>query len=401
MTQQLKLYALVASPRALLIYALVQVNPAAAHALAGDREVDARQDRLFAAASPALHCAGHTSPVLHGVGFYANQVPQSMRRPASPATIPTPTQICCCGSKAAYGPTSPCRCDGLNRASAPTRTPSLCCAAWPCTTPTRKSPGSSTGKAAAPPGDCHTPPVGSSHCDTTGEQAVAARTPIPDDELLAAELARLDRRLHAIDAERRRLVDLPDRASRPTRTATPCRRYRRPPPKPPTTPRRTHHPTPGTGPRQPDPQPRRRIRPPRTGHRRPAHLRPASTATTPGRRRGPRHRLERDHPAPHPLDQPPTHPAPALTSPPQPQRQPKTVCVPLVPNGCAKYLGGPVEGSPGSNLASGASVVVEGRPSRPSTRWETNAIQKRAGRTGGPGHGSRADRRLRWWWWWW
>src|SRR5439155_3065086 len=48
------------------------------------------------------------------------------------------------------------------------RTPSPCCAAWPCTTPTRKSPGSSTGKAAAPPGDCHTPPVESSHCATTG-----------------------------------------------------------------------------------------------------------------------------------------------------------------------------------------------------------------------------------------
>jgi site-specific DNA recombinase len=42
----------------------------------------------------------------------------------------------------------------------------------------------------------------------TGEQAVTAHRPVPDDELLAAELARLDRRLHAIDAERRRLVDL-------------------------------------------------------------------------------------------------------------------------------------------------------------------------------------------------
>jgi site-specific DNA recombinase len=41
-----------------------------------------------------------------------------------------------------------------------------------------------------------------------GEQAVAARTPTPDDELLAAELARLDRRLHGIEAERRRLADL-------------------------------------------------------------------------------------------------------------------------------------------------------------------------------------------------
>jgi len=42
----------------------------------------------------------------------------------------------------------------------------------------------------------------------TGEQAVAAHTPTPDDEVLAAELARLDRRLHGIQAERRRLIDL-------------------------------------------------------------------------------------------------------------------------------------------------------------------------------------------------
>jgi hypothetical protein len=42
----------------------------------------------------------------------------------------------------------------------------------------------------------------------TGEQAIAAHTPTPDDELLAAELARLDRRLHGIQTERRRLVDL-------------------------------------------------------------------------------------------------------------------------------------------------------------------------------------------------
>ncbi|MGO9101722.1 MAG: recombinase family protein [Mycobacterium sp.] len=41
-----------------------------------------------------------------------------------------------------------------------------------------------------------------------GEQAVAVRTPIPDDDLLAAELARLDRRIDAADAERRRLIDL-------------------------------------------------------------------------------------------------------------------------------------------------------------------------------------------------
>jgi site-specific DNA recombinase len=41
-----------------------------------------------------------------------------------------------------------------------------------------------------------------------GEQAVAARTPAPDDELLAAQLARLDRKTDSADAERRRLADL-------------------------------------------------------------------------------------------------------------------------------------------------------------------------------------------------
>ena len=41
-----------------------------------------------------------------------------------------------------------------------------------------------------------------------GEQALAVRTPIPDDELLSAELARLDRKIDAADTERRRLLDL-------------------------------------------------------------------------------------------------------------------------------------------------------------------------------------------------
>src|SRR6185437_12055951 len=41
-----------------------------------------------------------------------------------------------------------------------------------------------------------------------GEQAVAVRAPVPDDELLAAELARLDRKLDAARAEHNRLIDL-------------------------------------------------------------------------------------------------------------------------------------------------------------------------------------------------
>ena len=41
-----------------------------------------------------------------------------------------------------------------------------------------------------------------------GEQAIAVTTPVPDDELLAAELARLDRKIDATTAEQRRLADL-------------------------------------------------------------------------------------------------------------------------------------------------------------------------------------------------
>src|SRR5579859_6979320 len=41
-----------------------------------------------------------------------------------------------------------------------------------------------------------------------GEQAIAVHAPAPDDELLAAELARLDRRLDAARCEHNRLIDL-------------------------------------------------------------------------------------------------------------------------------------------------------------------------------------------------
>ena len=41
-----------------------------------------------------------------------------------------------------------------------------------------------------------------------GERAIASRTPTPDDELLAAQLQSLDRKLEHSDAERRRLLDV-------------------------------------------------------------------------------------------------------------------------------------------------------------------------------------------------
>jgi site-specific DNA recombinase len=43
---------------------------------------------------------------------------------------------------------------------------------------------------------------------TAGEHAVAARTPMPDDEIVAQQLCRLDRKTEAVQAEHRRLVDL-------------------------------------------------------------------------------------------------------------------------------------------------------------------------------------------------
>jgi proline iminopeptidase len=70
------------SSRALLGYVLLQVNPRAAYAFAGDAEMDARFDRVYNRTRPALHCAGKPpGPQLHGLGFYAHYYQQS---PASP-----------------------------------------------------------------------------------------------------------------------------------------------------------------------------------------------------------------------------------------------------------------------------------------------------------------------------
>jgi proline iminopeptidase len=71
-------------PRALLAYALVQVNPRAAHAYVGDGEMDARFDQLFARVAPGLFCDVHAPPSgekITGLGFYANQVPQAASAP--------------------------------------------------------------------------------------------------------------------------------------------------------------------------------------------------------------------------------------------------------------------------------------------------------------------------------
>jgi proline iminopeptidase len=71
-------YGLLLWPRALLGYTLLQVNPPAAHSFAGDREMDARFDRLYNLTRPRLHCPElPPGPQLHGLGFYAWAYPQS------------------------------------------------------------------------------------------------------------------------------------------------------------------------------------------------------------------------------------------------------------------------------------------------------------------------------------
>lgn len=65
-------------PRALLSYTLLQVNPTAAHNFAGDKEMDARFDKVYRQSAAALHCKNAPlGPKLTGLGFYANQFPQS------------------------------------------------------------------------------------------------------------------------------------------------------------------------------------------------------------------------------------------------------------------------------------------------------------------------------------
>jgi proline iminopeptidase len=86
---RLRLYALLLRPRALLTYGLLQVNPRAAYAFAGDREMDARFDRVYNRSRPALHCRGlPPGPALHGLGFYANQFPQSAAHEPDPNPRP-------------------------------------------------------------------------------------------------------------------------------------------------------------------------------------------------------------------------------------------------------------------------------------------------------------------------
>jgi proline iminopeptidase len=87
--EQLAVYALLLQPRALLGYTLLQVNPQAAYAFAGDAEMDARFDLVYNRTRPALHCAGKPpGPPLTGLGFYAHYYRQSPISPPRPDFLP-------------------------------------------------------------------------------------------------------------------------------------------------------------------------------------------------------------------------------------------------------------------------------------------------------------------------
>jgi len=80
--EKLGVYRLLLPPRPMLAYALLQVNPEAAHAFATDAEMDARFDRVYNRTRPALHCQSKPpGPELHGLGFYAHYYPQSATSP--------------------------------------------------------------------------------------------------------------------------------------------------------------------------------------------------------------------------------------------------------------------------------------------------------------------------------
>lgn len=72
------LYKLLIYPRVLMTYGLLQINPIAAIKFAGDAEMDARFDNVYQHTQVALNSRKLPErPKLTGLGFYANQTPQS------------------------------------------------------------------------------------------------------------------------------------------------------------------------------------------------------------------------------------------------------------------------------------------------------------------------------------
>lgn len=78
-TQKWRLYRHLLHPRSLFVYGLLQFRPDVARSFASDNEMDRRFDAVYAATEPALHCSDYKGqPKLSGLGFYANQTPQSL-----------------------------------------------------------------------------------------------------------------------------------------------------------------------------------------------------------------------------------------------------------------------------------------------------------------------------------
>lgn len=94
--ERLSLYRLLVWPRAMLAYGLAQLNPPAAHAYVDDPEMDARYDRIYARAEPALHCRGAPpGPEPRGLGGYTSVVRRGSWPALRPALagLPTPALV--------------------------------------------------------------------------------------------------------------------------------------------------------------------------------------------------------------------------------------------------------------------------------------------------------------------
>ena len=97
--EKLGVYSLLLPPRPMLAYTLLQVNSEAAHAFAGDAEMDARFDRVYNRTRPALHCrgaCGSEAPrprLLRSLLSPVGHQPSACRVPVSPrqAGLPCPT----------------------------------------------------------------------------------------------------------------------------------------------------------------------------------------------------------------------------------------------------------------------------------------------------------------------
>ncbi|WP_173916779.1 alpha/beta fold hydrolase [Halobacillus sp. Marseille-Q1614] len=83
-SRKIALYKELLQPRVLFTYMLLQMNPEAAHNFAGDEETDSRFDDVYRLTQPALHAEGKDFDYpIFGLGFYANQTPQSRLYPHS------------------------------------------------------------------------------------------------------------------------------------------------------------------------------------------------------------------------------------------------------------------------------------------------------------------------------